>query len=98
MESIQLISVTPEQLKDIIVTGVKKELENFKSEFKSVEPEMQEEYLTRKEVATIYKVDTSTVYRWEKKNIIPAYGIGRKVRFKKSEVLNILEKLERTEY
>jgi excisionase family DNA binding protein len=47
-------------------------------------------YITRKEVARLFKVSVVTVHDWTKKGILTAYKIGNKVFFKRCEVENAL--------
>jgi excisionase family DNA binding protein len=51
------------------------------------EKESYDELLTRKETADLLQVSLTTLWQWTRKDIIPAYRIGNKVRYKKSEVL-----------
>lgn len=52
-----------------------------------------ERLLTRQETADYLSVSLVTLYHWTKGNIIPAYRIGKKVRYKESEVLLALKKI-----
>lgn len=90
MKQIQFIQVTPEQLQEAIINGVKNQLENFKRHFQPKEPT---EYLTRKEVSDLFKVDISTIHNWTVKGILKAYSIGRRVYYKRSEVEKAIIKL-----
>ena len=47
--------------------------------------------LTREETAKLLSVSLVTLWDWTRKDIIPAYRIGNKIRYKKSEVLNALQ-------
>ncbi len=87
MTSIQFIQVTPEQLQNAIVEGVKKELEILKTNFQPKEPS---DLLTRNETAQLLKVDLSTLHNWVKRKKIRAYGISHRVYFKRSEIEEIL--------
>lgn len=49
-------------------------------------------YLTRQETAKLLSVSLVTLWDWTRKDLIPAYRIGNKIRYKKSEVLNSLGK------
>jgi excisionase family DNA binding protein len=42
--------------------------------------------MTRKEVAALFRISTPTVARYVKAGIIPAYMVGTRMRFKRSEV------------
>ena len=83
MQSIQFISVTPEQLQSEIANGVKVILDNFLEHYKPVQPA---EYLTRQRVAEMFDVDLSTIHNWSKSGKLKPLGIGSRVYFLRSEV------------
>lgn len=80
---IQFIQVTPEQLQELILEGLRSEFESLKRDF---HPKEQDEYLTRQEVADLLKVDLSTVHNWTRKGKLQAYGLGHRVYYKRSEI------------
>ena len=80
---VQFIQVTPEKLQDDILKGVEEKLSELKKEFQPKEPT---EYLTRKEVAELLKIDLASVHNWTKKGKLKAYGIGGRVYYKRTEV------------
>jgi len=82
-KTIQFIQVTPEQLQNAILEGVKGQLESIKEYFQPKEPI---EYLSRREVAELLKVDISTIHNWTVKGKLTSYGIGGKVLYKRTEV------------
>ncbi len=88
--SILLQNVTPEQLQNEIIKGVKNELEQLKKDF---QPKQPSEYLTRNEVAEMLKIDLSSVHNWTKKGKLKAYGIGGRVYYKRDEVENSIIEL-----
>jgi excisionase family DNA binding protein len=49
------------------------------------------EYLTRREVAEKLRVSYPTLKRWRDKNLISCYKIGFIVRYKLSEIEQLLE-------
>ena len=78
----------------------KKELENLitKSLNEAVKnnlpaPSGKEELLTREEASELLKIDLSTLWRWTNKGQVIAYGIGKRVFYKKEELLNSLIKI-----
>ncbi len=83
METIQFIQITPDQLQDAIIEGVKMQLEELKKEF---QPKQPTEYLTRNEVKELLKIDLSSVHNWTKKGKLKSYGIGNRIYYKRSEV------------
>ncbi len=48
------------------------------------------ELLTRKEVAKILKVSYPTLKRWCDKKLFPSYKIGHTVRYKESDIEQLL--------
>ncbi|WP_242131349.1 helix-turn-helix domain-containing protein [Aestuariivivens marinum] len=89
MKSLQLIEITPEQLQDAIVNGVNTKLDDLKKNFQPKEPE---EYLTRHEVAEMFKIDISSVHNWTKRGKIVSYGVpgSGRVYYKRSELEKLL--------
>ena len=83
METIQFIGVTPEQLQKQISNGVKEQLNDF---LKHYTPKQPNEYLTRKEVATLFNVDISTVHNWCKSGKLKPLGLGARIYFLRSEI------------
>lgn len=82
-ESLQLINITPDEMKESILKGIQSQFDQFKADFQPKEPT---EYLTRNEVAQLLKVDLSTIHNWTKKGKIKAYGIGNRVYYKRHEI------------
>ena len=92
MKTIQFIQVTPEQIQDAIIDGVNSKLEDLKKNFQPKEPE---EYLTRHEVAQMFKIDISSVHNWTKKGKLKSYGVpgSGRVYYKRSEIEKVLIQL-----
>ena len=79
----------------------KKELQDliFKSLDEAVKnnltvPQEKEELLTREEASNLLKIDLSTLWRWTNKGQVISYGIGKRVFYKKAELLNSLIKID----
>ena len=87
-KSIQLLNVTPEELKESIIKDVRAELSKIKL---NTEPQPQEEYLTRKELAKLFKVTLPTISDWSNKGILKPYRLGNLVRFKRSDINKALK-------
>jgi excisionase family DNA binding protein len=86
---IQIETINSEQFKREIVSDVINALKL--SGLKS--PDNNDEiYLTRQETAKLLSVSLVTIWDWTKKDVIPAFRIGSKIRYKKSDVLNSLSK------
>ena len=82
MEKVQIIS-DPLEFRQQIADGVKIQLQDFLKEFK---PKQPNEYLTRKEVATMFNVDISTIHNWCKSKKLKPLGIGARVYFLRSDI------------
>lgn len=85
-ETIQLIGITPEEFKDLIVGEVKEELRKLDSE-KSQVPV----YLTRKEVSKLLRVSLVTLHDWNKRGLLVACRVGRGVRYRRSDVISYVD-------
>lgn len=90
-KNIQFVQVTPDELQEAIIEGVKTQLNNLKEHF---EPKRPNEYLTRHEVSKMLSIDLSTVHNWTKKGIIEAHQIGGRVFYLRSEIENAIVKLK----
>ena len=79
----QVHGITPQQLKESILSDVKTELKEIVLNF---QPQLQPEYLTRKEVAQILKVSLVTLTDWNKKGVLKPYRLGNLIRYKRVEL------------
>tara|TARA_R110000744_G_scaffold22779_1_gene58036 strand:+ start:614 stop:898 length:285 start_codon:yes stop_codon:yes gene_type:complete len=87
----QLHSLEPHQLINPL-EEIKNQIENLKKEFQPKEPT---EYLTRQEVAELFKVNLSTVHNWTKNGTLISYGMGgSRIYYKRSEIDETIVKLE----
>lgn len=92
MQTVQFIQTTPQELKEQINEGVKIQLQEFLSHYK---PKQPNDYLTRSEVARMFKVDISTIHNWCKSKKLNPLGIGSRVYFLRSEIEASLKPLNR---
>lgn len=51
--------------------------------------------LTREEAAKMLSISLVTLWKYTKEDVIPAYRIGTKVRYKKSEILLALKQMNK---
>ncbi|GAA5096625.1 hypothetical protein GCM10023210_30610 [Chryseobacterium ginsengisoli] len=90
MKTIQFVGTSDSELlqrfKDEIIPELKLQLA------KEFQPKEPDEFLTRNEVCELLKIDLSTLHRWRKDGMIPSYGFGNRVYFKRSEVEQIINK------
>ena len=95
VQTIQITQLTPEQFEERVRNAVKSQLESLKKEFRQNQPE--EQYLTRKEVAEMLKIELSTLHNWCKKGKLKPYGIGNRVYFLRSDLEKALQPLNQGE-
>ena len=82
--------ISDEDLVQGISKNIEKLLENLKEK---AQPKEQTIWITRKQVGEILSISLVTVDDWTKRNILTAYRIGNKKRFKYAEVENALTKI-----
>jgi len=91
MQQLQFIGVSPMELQNAIIEGVKLQLNELKVNFQPKEPN---QFLTRSETAKILKIDLSTLYKWTKKGTLKSYGLNGRVYYKLDEVENSIVELK----
>lgn len=50
------------------------------------------DYITRRDVATLFKITLTTVHDWTRKGLLQAYKVANRVYYKRSEVESALVK------
>ncbi len=90
--SVLIEKITEAQLLEIINQAVKNQFDELKQELHKVRD--QEELLTRDEAAKLLKINSSTLYLWTRKGKLPSYGIGYRVYYKRSEIMDSLVKVK----
>jgi len=91
-DSSVFIQTTVEDLKNLIKEGVKSQLQDFKKELSTHNPD---ELLTRNETCEFLQIDSSTLWNWTNKGKVQAYGIGHRRYYKKAELLTCLTPLNK---
>lgn len=89
---LQIENTNTLDFKNEILNGVSDVLKGFANTFQTND---QDILLTREETSKLLSVSLVTLWDWTRKDIIPAYRIGNKVRYKKSEVLNALQQMNK---
>jgi excisionase family DNA binding protein len=90
MKEIILTPISLTDLKTVISEAVRIELKN---ELQTLSPKQPEELLTRKETAEILGISLPTLHEWTISGKIPAYRIGSRVRYKRGEIEQSLNKI-----
>lgn len=90
MEHIQITNFTPTDFENIIFEGIKRHVNELRN---SSEAAAVTELMTRNEVAALFKINLSTLHSWTKDEKLISYGIGGRVYYKRSEVVEAIVKL-----
>ena len=72
--------------------GIETLLQEIRQPHKTQE---QEQLLTREETCNMLKMNKATLWKHTKQGKLKSYGIGRRVYYKRSEVLNSLTPLKK---
>lgn len=87
MQNIILSPISLNELATVIQETVKGEFERINN---SPTPQPTNEFITRKETAQILGISLPTLNDYSKKELLPSYRIGTRIRYKKEEVYKCL--------
>lgn len=87
MNTTMLHGISPEELTEKILNGVKIQIEQFKKEIGAPE---KTEFFTRQETAAYLKISLFCLHDWVKKGILRPYKMGNKTFFERKEIENKL--------
>lgn len=94
MGTLQFIQTTPEQLAELISEGVRSELQILKKEL--LHENANDDLLTREQTAELLHINLSTLWAYQKRGVIKAYGIsGSRRYYKRSEIMQALKQLKK---
>lgn len=88
MTEIKIVQSTPSELQELIELSVKSQLDEIKKNLS--QNNQNDKILSKDETAKFLKIDLSTLYRWTKKGKIKAFGIGNRVYYSMSDIMNAL--------
>lgn len=91
MQNLILTPLSIEQLQNLINDAVKSGIENTKTS-----PPEQTNLLTRKQVCELLCITPPTLHEWTKNGMVAAYKVGTRVRYKQNEILNTLQRVQRS--
>ena len=94
MDQIIFTSVRLDQLQNLFSEAIRNEL----NKIQPPAPPDKEKYITRKETAQILGVSLVTIHSWTKTGLINGYRIGTRIRFKESEIMESLNKVQTLKY
>ncbi|MBP2283862.1 hypothetical protein H4V97_002180 [Flavobacterium sp. CG_23.5] len=93
MKTTMLHEITPDELTEKILNGVKIQIDEFKKDF---ETGSKTDFFTRDELAAFLNISLFTVHNWTNKKIITALKIGNRTYFERRAIEEILLKSNTT--
>lgn len=90
--SVLVHNLDVQQLREIIITTVKEQLNDV---FEALKREKNETLLTREETFRLLKIDSTTLWYWTRDGKLKCYAMGNRRYYKKSEVLECLTLLKK---
>jgi len=90
MEKIITTTFNSNEFKKLIIEAVKEV--TLQNDLFDTQKEERLIYLDQREAAKFLRISLPTIIRWKKANKIPYYQEGRKVLFRKDELLKVLQK------
>lgn len=84
--SILLQNLSSDQLTELIAGVFKSQLEDLRKEF--CIQSMSDDLMTREEVLSYLKINSSTLYRWQNNRRINVYKFSGKCYYKRSELFD----------
>lgn len=91
MKQIQVVQLTADELKKAITDSIKEQFEELRESLPKNHPD---EYLTRKQVCELLKVDQSTVWAWTKRGKLISYQISNRIYYKRIEVEQAIQQIQ----
>lgn len=83
MNTTMLHGISPDELTEKILNGVKIQMEQFK---KDIETPEKSEFMSRQETADFLKVSLFTIHLWVKKGIILPLKMGNRTYFERKKI------------
>lgn len=91
--SIKLVQIDPEELVGLISLSVKNLFNDYA---KDLGNNYYDEILTSKEVCELFKINSSTLWRWVQNEKVKCYGLAGSRFYKKSELIDSLVQLNKS--
>jgi hypothetical protein len=88
----KIIVIQECELHNIISSALRTELAAFKP--KATEPQIQTDFLTRKQTAKRLQISLVTLSAWTKKGLLKGYRISGQIRYKSGEIEQSLNNIK----
>lgn len=96
MQNVIFSQVPIEDLQGMIEGAVQRTMDQWLN--KESQQTKGDELVTRQEAANLLGISLPTLHHYSKHGVVPAYRIGSRVRFKKTELLDCLKKVQTLKY
>ena len=96
METIGLLSITPNELRDLLRKVINESLDaRLKNLLQESPAETDDQLLTRRETAKLLHVSLFTLRVWERRGVLRPRRISRRVLYMKAEVMEALKRISK---
>lgn len=92
--TLRLVNVPIDEMANTIREIIATELQKVSSFITVVPKDDSEELMTRQEVSNLLKVSFTTLYWWDKENILQPQRLRRRLYYLRSEVMNKLNNIK----
>lgn len=89
MHELVFISLPLEQFRELLKESIRQELQSI-----TTVPSQEEKLLTREESKQLLGISLPTLHVYTKEGLIPAHRLGRRVLYKRSELVESLQKIK----
>lgn len=96
MSQVILSQIPIEDLQGMIEGAVQRTMDQWLN--KESQQTKGDELVTRQEAANLLGISLPTLHHYSKHGVIPTYRIGSRVRFKKTELMDCLKKVQTLKY
>jgi len=94
METINLLSISLTELRELIRTTLSEILEaKLKNLQAEPRPEQEEGLLTRRETSVMLHVSLLTLRNWERRSVLRPRRISRRVLYLKADIMAVLKRM-----
>lgn len=98
MDKVVFTTISLQEFEDKISQIVENKIKPLFTKNSEQNENYQEVYLTRQEVATLFRISLPTLNNYTKQGIIQGHRMGRRVLYKKNEVEGMLQEITSTKY
>lgn len=83
----QLHGITPEELVQLVLNGIERQINALKEDYQPKEPP---KYLTRKQTAERLSISLVCLHDWTNKGILKSYKLGNRTYYRQEDIESAL--------